>query len=129
MDGGCPPPTYQLGQEIILVLSRKIICCAGATTQAFAILQLLNITQTSCDAAVTIGVVAIEGNADLAVTAGINLTLVQNGLDICVHNLGCLAAVGVEEVTASVCFIVGTVDIAITQRSLQIGRDLAAPMY
>ena len=93
----------RLGQEVLIILSLEVIGSRGATAQALAILQLLDVAQTSGDATVAIAVVAVEGHADLAVAAGVNLGLVEDRLNFAVHDLRSLAAVGIEEVTASIC--------------------------
>ena len=50
------------------------------------------------------------------------------GLNILVHDLRLLTAVGVEEVAARVGFIIRTVDVAVAQGHLQVGGNLAAPL-
>ena len=107
------PPQWYLVEEVLVILSLEVVRSVGATAQALAILQLLDVAQTSGDATVAIGVVAVEGHADLAVTAGVDLTLVEDRLNLGIHHLGSLTAVGVEEVAASIGFIVGTVDVAV----------------
>ena len=122
------PPQWFLVEEVLIFLGLEVVRSIGATAQALAISQLLDVTQTSGDATVAIAVIAVESNADLTVAAGVDLVLVKDRLNLGIHNLGSLTAVGVEEVAASIGFIVGTVDVAVSEGQLQIGRNLAAPL-
>jgi len=122
------PPQWYLVEEVLVILSLEVVRSIGATAQALAISQLLDVAQTSGDATITVGIVTIEGYADLAVAAGVDLTLVKDRLNLGIHDLGSLTAVGVEEVAASIGFIIGTVDIAVSEGKMQVARNLAAPL-
>ena len=100
-ENGEPSSPGRLGQEVLIILSLEVIGSRGATAQALAILQLLDVAQTSSDATVAIAVVTIEGHADLAVAAGVNLGLVEDRLNLAVHDLRSLTAVGVAKVATS----------------------------
>ena len=81
-------PPFDLGQEVVLFLGLEIVRRRGATAQAFTVSQLLDIAQPSGDAAVAIAVIAVEGHADLAIATGVHFALIEDGLNLCVHNLG-----------------------------------------
>ena len=116
------------GQEVIVVDRLKVVCCVGTATKRLAIPELLNVAKPRRDAAVAVGVIAIKRDGNRAISARIHLVLIEDGLNVPVNHLWRLTAVGVEEEAIRICFILWTVDIAITQGQFKIRGNLAAPL-
>ena len=51
------------GQEVLVVVGRKVILGAGATAHRFAVTNLLQIVQPAGDAAIAVGVEGVQGDA------------------------------------------------------------------
>ena len=71
------PPQWFLVEEVLIFLGLEVVRSVGATAQALAIFQLLDVAQTSGDTTIAIAVIAVEGNADLTVAARVDLVLVN----------------------------------------------------
>ena len=54
--------------------------------------------------------------------------MIQDGLHLGIDYLGSLSAVGIQEVAVLIVGIIGAVNITVTERELEVGRDLAAPL-
>lgn len=117
-----------LGQEVLIFNGLEFISRASAATQGIAVLELLNVAQACRDATIAVGVITVEGYADGTVAARVHFALIQDRLNTLVDHLGSLTAVGVEEVAACIGFILGTIDVTVAQRQLQVGRELTAPL-
>ena len=78
-----PWETRRLGrvsaEEILIVIHRlKLLAGLGSAAQRIAVFELLNVPQPGGDAAIAVGVIAVEGDGDPAVAAGVHLGLVKN---------------------------------------------------
>ena len=122
------PVVVCLREEIVVFDRAELFCSVGATAERLAIPEFLDVAETCGDAAIAVAVVTIEGYADPAVAAGVHFVLVDDGLDRLVHDLRSLTAVGVEEIAALVRLVVGTVNVAVAQRGLEVTGDFAAPL-
>ena len=98
-----------------------------SAAQRLAIAEFLDVAQPRRDAAVAVGVEAVERHRDLPVAAGVHFALVEDGLHLPVHHLRGLTAVGVEEPAVRVGFVVRALDVAVAQGQLQVRGDLATP--
>ena len=86
---------------------------------------------TAGDAAIAVHVVGVQIDGRAAFHAGIHLGALNDGLAVGVHNTGSGCGVGVDEPTALVGFVVGTLKVAVTERGLeggQCGGGLAAAL-
>ena len=98
----------------------------GAATEGFAVGELLDVVQAAGYAFVAVGIESEEIHAGTAITAGIQFILPEDGLDVLIDDAWLLAAVGIEEPGVEIRIVIGTFDVAIAERELQAGWDLAA---
>ncbi len=91
-------------------------------------LDQLDVAQTGRHAAVAVGVEAVEVHGHVAVVAGAALHGIQNRIDLAVNDLGGVLAGGVDEHGVGIRLVIGAVDVAVAERELQVGRDLASPL-
>src|SRR5699024_7344714 len=76
----CDSAVNLSGEEVIVDFCIEIFCCSGKPTKALSIPQLLNIAKSGSNPTVPVGVVSVEGHADLSITAGVHFALIQNRL-------------------------------------------------
>src|SRR5699024_10218766 len=116
------------GKEILVLFRLEIFCRSGTSAKALSITKLLDIAKSGCNPTVSIGVISVEGHADLSITAGVHFALIQNRLYMGVHHLRSLTAVRIEEVAVCIGLVIRTVNVSVTQRQLQVGRNLSTPL-
>ena len=75
------------GEEILVLFCLEIFCCSSTPTKAFPITELLNIAKSGSNPTVPVGVVSVEGHANLSITAGVHFALIQDRLYMGVHHL------------------------------------------
>ena len=112
----------RLVQEIIIVFGIEIILSPGLSAKRFAVADLLKVVQSAGNAFVPVGVEGIQIDAGSAVHAGIYFGTVDDLLSVCVYNTGRCGRVGVDEIGVGVDWIIGSFQVAVTERSLQGGQ-------
>lgn len=116
-------------EDFLVILQCIEVCIRrGTTRQAVAILDELDVAQTSRHATIAVGVEGVEVDADIAVAAGVDHHGVGHRLHMAVNHLRCVLAGRVQEEMLLIVFIVRTVDVTITQGHLEVRRNLTAPL-
>ena len=116
-------------KEIIVLCLSKVICSSDVrTAQALAVVNELDITKCSSNAAVPIHRERIKLNADLAVATGVDGARV-NQVTGGIHNLGCSLVVAVDKEGIFVRVVIALY-IAISERELECAlvRTLASKL-
>ena len=113
---------FSLAQEIIIVFGIEIILSPGLTAKRFAVADLLKVVQAAGNAFVPVGVESIQIDTGPAVHAGIYFGAVNDLLSVRVYDTGRCRRVGVDEVGVGVDRIIGSFQVAVTERSLQGGQ-------
>lgn len=93
-----------------------------------AVLDKLDVAQASRHTAIAVGIEGVEIDADIAVAARVDHHGVKDRLHMAVNHLRCVLAGGVQEEMLLIVFVIRAVDVAVTQRHLEVGRNLAAPL-
>ncbi len=93
-------------------------------------MDFLDVAKAAGYTFIAVGVEGVEVDRHPCVNTGVNLRALENRLDLPVHNLGCGIAVGVYKIAVGIRFVVGTVDVAITEGQLEgsLVRYLAAEL-
>ena len=107
-----------LRKEVIVRISCEIISCRAAATERLAVFDLLDVAQATCDALIAVTVESIEINAGTNEATGIHLATIKDGLNSTINDLGLRGAIGINEVTALIGFVI-TLNVTVTQRKLQ----------
>ena len=89
------------------------------TAERLAVAEFLEVVEPACDAFVSIGVIGIKRNGRATVDAAVHLFRVDDVLELAVDDARFLGAVRIDEITASVGRIAGTLGIAVAQRRLE----------
>lgn len=106
-----------LRQEIVIGEGDEIVSRRGLAAERLAVAHLLDVAQTAGDALVAVGVEGEEVQRDAGVAPGVDLTPVEDGLDVPVHDLRSGGGVGVDEPVPLVGFVVAF-GVAVAQRQL-----------
>ena len=110
-------------EEIILIVrSCEVVLSPGLASEGLAVTDFLQIIQTAGDALIAVAVESVEVDAGSAIYAGVHFRALQNRLPVRIYDTGSSRTVGVDEVAVLVGFVIGTFQIAVTERGLD-GRE------
>ena len=111
--------SFQLGQEIVIILCREIILSPALAAKRLAVTDLLQVVQPTGNPAVAVAVERIEVDGSTAIHAGINLRTVNDRLPVRVNDTRSRGAVGVDEIRIRISLIIRSLRIPVPERSLQ----------
>ena len=101
-----------LCQEIILIITCKIILCTGLAAKRLSVLNLLEIIQSTRNTLISVRVKGIEVNGCTAIHTAVYLAAVNDRLTVIINNAGCRCTVGIDEVCICICLVIRTLRIS-----------------
>ena len=111
-----------LGKEIIVVIvieSGELSLCIDVATKWLSIAELLQRIQTTGNATIAVRVESVEVDGCSSINAGVELRGIKDDVVVGIDDARLCGAVCVHEVRVGVGFIVRTLLVTVTKRSLQ----------
>ena len=121
-----PPPIsngYWLVEEIIIILSCKIILSSGLAAKRFTVTDFLEIVQTAGDSLISVAVESIQIDGSSCVNSGIYFRTFKDRLSVYIHDARGSCAVCIDEVAVFVSLIVRSFKVAVTKRCLDCSES------